>query len=155
MTEEKKQEEQKSEEQKPARKKRPKIPRTPMPEQDAHERAKNFDSVTLGYTMDQALIEASRCLMCKKPFCIKGCPVAVNIPEFIQRIVDKDMPGAVTAIKDTNLLPAVCGRVCPQEDQCEKVCVLGKKQEPVAIGRLERFVADWEALRRRLGSRAG
>ena len=116
-----------------------------MPEQDAHVRAKNFDSVTLGYTVEQAAIEASRCLMCKKPFCIKGCPVAVNIPAFIKAVTEKDMPGAVTAIKDTNLLPAVCGRVCPQEDQCEKVCVLGKKQEPVAIGRLERFVADWEA----------
>ena len=138
-------EEKKKEEQKPRKPRRPKLPRTPMPEQDAHERAKNFDSVTLGYTVDQALVEASRCLMCKKPFCIKGCPVAVNIPAFIKAITDKDMPGAVTAIKDTNLLPAVCGRVCPQEDQCEKVCVLGKKQEPVAIGRLERFVADWEA----------
>jgi glutamate synthase (NADPH/NADH) small chain len=138
-------EEKKQEEQKPRKPKRPKLPRTAMPEQDAHVRAQNFDSVTLGYTVDQAAIEASRCLMCKKPFCIKGCPVAVNIPAFIKAITEKDMPGAVTAIKDTNLLPAVCGRVCPQEDQCEKVCVLGKKQEPVAIGRLERFVADWEA----------
>jgi len=140
MTEEKKQEEQKQ-----AKPKRPKLPRTAMPEQDPHARARNFDSVTLGYEMEHAAIEASRCLMCKKPFCIKGCPVGVNIPEFIKQITEKNLPAAVAAIKKTNLLPAVCGRVCPQEDQCEKVCVLGKKQEPVAIGRLERFVADWEA----------
>ncbi len=128
-----------------AKPKRPKIPRQAMPEQDPHERAHNFESVTLGYTPEQAELEASRCLQCKKPFCISGCPVSINIPAFIKHIHEKDYLKAVQVIKETSLLPAVCGRVCPQEDQCEKVCILGKKQEPVAIGRLERFVADYEA----------
>jgi glutamate synthase (NADPH/NADH) small chain len=130
---------------KPKKPKRPKIPRQAMPEQDAHERAGNFGSVTLGYTEEQAAIEASRCIQCKKPLCIAGCPVAIKIPDFIKFIKEKEFLKAVQVIKETNLLPAVCGRVCPQEDQCEKVCVIGKKQEPVAIGRLERFVADYEA----------
>jgi glutamate synthase (NADPH/NADH) small chain len=125
--------------------KRPKIPRQPMPEQDAHERARNFASVTLGYTEEQAVTEASRCIQCKKPLCIAGCPVAIDIPGFIQLVKDKEYLKAAQLVKETNLLPAVCGRVCPQEDQCEKVCVLSKKQDPVAIGRLERFVADYEA----------
>ncbi|PIS37304.1 MAG: glutamate synthase (NADPH), homotetrameric [Nitrospirae bacterium CG_4_9_14_3_um_filter_53_35] len=125
--------------------KKPKIPRQPMPEQDPHQRAKNFSSVTLGYKLEHAVTEASRCLQCKKPFCITGCPVSINIPKFIKLIQEKEFLKAVQAIKETNLLPAVCGRVCPQEDQCEKVCVVGKKGEPVAIGRLERFVADYEA----------
>ncbi|OIP62041.1 MAG: glutamate synthase (NADPH), homotetrameric [Nitrospirae bacterium CG2_30_53_67] len=116
-----------------------------MPEQDPHQRAKNFSSVTLGYKLEHAVTEASRCLQCKKPFCITGCPVSINIPKFIKLIQEKEFLKAVQAIKETNLLPAVCGRVCPQEDQCEKVCVVGKKGEPVAIGRLERFVADYEA----------
>jgi glutamate synthase (NADPH/NADH) small chain len=130
---------------KPKKPKKPKIPRQPMPEQDPHKRAKNFDSVTLGYTLEQAAKEAERCIQCKKPYCIAGCPVAIDIPKFIQLVKDKEYLKAAQVIKQTNLLPAVCGRVCPQEDQCEKVCVLGKKQEPVAIGRLERFVADYEA----------
>ncbi len=125
--------------------KRPKIPRQPMPEQDAHARAKNFESVTLGYTMEQAVVEATRCIQCKKPYCIGGCPVAIDIPGFIQLVKDKEFLKAAQLVKRTNLLPAVCGRVCPQEEQCEAVCVLGKKQDPVAIGRLERFVADYEA----------
>ncbi len=125
--------------------KRPKIPRQPMPEQDAHARAKNFDSVTLGYTMEQAVTEATRCIQCKKPLCVPGCPVAIDIPGFIQLVKDKEFLKAAQLVKQTNLLPAVCGRVCPQEEQCEAVCVLGKKQDPVAIGRLERYVADYEA----------
>jgi len=123
---------------------RPKIPRQAMPEQDAHRRAKNFEQVTTGYTEEQAQLEAQRCLQCKKPTCINGCPVAVKIPQFIQAIKDKDYAKAVAFIKTTNILPAVCGRVCPQEIQCESKCVIAKKQESVAIGRLERFVADWE-----------
>jgi len=125
--------------------KRPKIPRQPMPEQDAHERAKNFGPVTLGYSEEQAVTEATRCIQCKKPFCIGGCPVSIDIPGFIQLVKDKEFLKAAQLVKETNLLPAVCGRVCPQEDQCEKLCVLSKKQDPVAIGRLERFVADYEA----------
>jgi len=125
--------------------KKPKVPRQPMPEQDAHKRAKNFEEVTLGYTEEQALLEASRCIQCKKPFCITGCPVSIDIKSFIGLIASKDYQGALGKIKESSLLPAVCGRVCPQEMQCEKVCVLGKKQDPVAIGRLERFVADFGA----------
>jgi glutamate synthase (NADPH/NADH) small chain len=124
---------------------RPKIPRQAMPEQDAKKRARNFEQVTTGYTEENAQLEAQRCLQCKKPTCITGCPVSVRIPQFIKAITEKDYAGAVAAIKMTNLLPAVCGRVCPQEEQCEKMCVLTKKQDSVAIGRLERFVADWES----------
>jgi len=130
---------------KPKKPKKPKIPRQAMPEQDPHVRAKNFEEVTLGYTEDNALTEASRCLQCKKPFCITGCPVGIDIKSFIALIAEKDYKGALAKIKESSLLPAVCGRVCPQEEQCEKVCIVGKKQEPVAIGRLERFVADWGA----------
>lgn len=127
------------------REKRKLIPtRTAMPEQDPLERAKNFKEVSLGYTVEQALAEAERCISCAKPPCVKGCPVEVPIREFIELIRDKDFVGASRKIKETNILPAVCGRVCPQEDQCEKVCVVGKKFEPVAIGRLERFAADYE-----------
>lgn len=125
--------------------KRPKIPRQPMPEQAAHVRAQNFESVTLGYSEEQAVTEASRCIQCKKPLCVGGCPVYIDIPGFIQLVKDKEFLKAAQLVKETNLLPAVCGRVCPQEDQCEKLCVLSKKQDPVAIGRLERFVADYEA----------
>ena len=103
---------------------RPKIPRQAMPEQDAHKRAKNFEQVTTGYTEEQAQLEAQRCLQCKKPTCISGCPVAVKIPQFIQAIKDKDYAKAVAFIKTTNILPAVCGRVCPQEIQCESKCVI-------------------------------
>jgi len=116
-----------------------------MPKQEPFERIKNFDEVALGYTEKLAVEEASRCLGCKKPFCIEGCPVAIDIPGFIKCIVEGDFATGVKKIKETNALPAVCGRVCPQEDQCEIKCVLGKKGEPVSIGRLERFLADWEA----------
>lgn len=119
--------------------------RRSMPKQEPFERVKNFDEVALGYTTQLAQEEASRCLGCKKPLCVKGCPVAIDIPGFIDCIVEGDFAAGVKKIKETNALPAVCGRVCPQEDQCEKVCVLGKKGSPVAIGRLERFLADWEA----------
>jgi len=113
-----------------------------MPEQDAAKRIRNFGEVALGYTPEMAKREASRCIQCKKPLCRKGCPVEVNIPGFIAKIVAGDLPGAYEVIRQTNSLPAVCGRVCPQETQCEGSCILGKKHEPVAIGRLERFVAD-------------
>jgi glutamate synthase (NADPH) small chain len=118
--------------------------RTPMPEQSADERRKNFNEVTLGYTKEDALSEASRCLACKDPECVEGCPVNVDIPGFIKRICEEDFEGAIKEIKATNTLPAICGRVCPQETQCEALCVLGKKGQPVAIGRLERFCADYE-----------
>jgi glutamate synthase (NADPH) small chain len=118
--------------------------RIPMPEQDAMARGRNFDEVALGFSAEEALAEAERCIRCAKPVCIKGCPVNVPIREFIEAIQQQDFQGAIDKIKETNILPAVCGRVCPQEDQCEKFCVMGKKFEPVAIGRLERFAADWE-----------
>ncbi|MFQ5559943.1 MAG: NADPH-dependent glutamate synthase [Nitrospinota bacterium] len=122
-----------------------KVPRQPMPEQDAHVRSTNFKEVTTGYLPETAKIEADRCIQCKKPLCMKGCPVAINIPGFIQKISDGDALGAINIIKKNNLLPAICGRVCPQEDQCEMHCIIGKKGDPVAIGRLERYVADFEA----------
>lgn len=115
-----------------------------MPTQPAAERVRNFHEVALGFDAGLAQQEAVRCIQCKKPVCIQGCPVNVKIPEFIQLIVDGDFTGAARVIKETNNLPAICGRVCPQEEQCEKYCVLGKRFEPVAIGRLERFAADWE-----------
>lgn len=117
--------------------------RTPMPEQPAGERRKNFNEVALGYTKEDALAEASRCLACKEPKCVEGCPVNVDIPGFIQLICEENFEGAIERIKATNALPAICGRVCPQESQCEAHCVLGKKGQPVAIGRLERFCADY------------
>lgn len=117
--------------------------KTPMPEQPAEVRNKNFEEVTLGYTDEMALNEAQRCLNCKHQPCVSGCPVSVPIPEFIRHIVDGDMQGAYQTIKSTNSLPAICGRVCPQETQCESKCVRGIKGEPVGIGRLERYVADW------------
>lgn len=122
--------------------KKPKIPRQPMPEQDPKERARNFKEVPLGYTAEQAMLEASRCLKCKKPGCVPSCPVEVDIPSFIALTAEGRFFEAAAKIRETNSLPAVCGRVCPQEDQCEKGCILGKKWDPVAIGRLERFVAD-------------
>ncbi|GAB4263162.1 MAG: NADPH-dependent glutamate synthase [Deferrisomatales bacterium] len=124
--------------------KRERLPRTPMPEQDPLERARNFDEVPYGYTPEMAQREASRCLQCKKPACRKGCPVQVFIPEFIAAIGEGEFQKAAEILKEKNSLPAVCGRVCPQESQCEAYCVVGKKDEPVAIGRLERFAADWE-----------
>ncbi|MDI6725858.1 MAG: NADPH-dependent glutamate synthase [Smithellaceae bacterium] len=124
--------------------KKEKVPRQAMPEQEPAARVRNFQEVPFGYTDELAITEAKRCIQCKKPACVAGCPVDVKIPEFIQLIVNGDFIGAAHKLKETNALPAVCGRVCPQEDQCEKVCVLGKKGEPVAIGRLERFAADYE-----------
>lgn len=118
--------------------------RTPMPEQPADVRRTNFNEVTLGYRKEDALAEASRCLSCKDPKCVEGCPVNVDIPGFIKLVCEEDFAGAIEKIKDTNALPAICGRVCPQETQCEALCVLGKKGQPVAIGRLERFCADYE-----------
>ncbi len=115
----------------------------PMPHQDPQVRAKNFDEVALGYTEELAVAEAERCLNCKKPFCKQGCPVSVDIPEFIALVKERKFDEAAKVIKRTNALPAVCGRVCPQEHQCEKFCVVGKKNEPVGIGRLERFVGDY------------
>jgi len=128
----------------PEKKKREAIPRQKMLEQEARARAKNFDEVPFGYNPDLAKLEASRCLQCKKPACVKDCPVSIDIPSFIWMILQNDFLGAARKLKEMNSLPAVCGRVCPQEDQCEKMCVLGKKGEPVAIGRLERFAADYE-----------
>ena len=118
--------------------------RVPMPRQDPKARGKNFNEVALGYSWEQAQTEATRCIQCPKRPCIDGCPVDIDIPGFIQAIVDNDMPQAVRILKDKNSLPGICGRVCPQETQCEDTCVLAKKAAPVAIGRLERYVADWE-----------
>ena len=116
--------------------------RTPMREQDPRARAKNFAEVACGYGVEEALREAERCLLCPEEPCVKGCPVGIDIPGFIRRIGEKDYRGAYDVIAQTNLLAAVCGRVCPQETQCEEVCTVGETLEPVAIGRLERFVGD-------------
>ena len=124
--------------------KKEKVPRQKMPEQDPKKRIQNFEEVPFGYTEETAIIEANRCIQCKKPACIAGCPVDVKIPEFIKEIAEGNFIESAKVLKETNSLPAVCGRVCPQEDQCEKTCILGKKGEPVAIGRLERFAADYE-----------
>ncbi|MHB8124076.1 MAG: NADPH-dependent glutamate synthase [Desulfitobacteriaceae bacterium] len=121
-----------------------KVPRHEMPCQDAQERAHNFNEVALGYTKEMAVEEAKRCLQCKKPACREGCPVEVLIPDFIKKIAEEDFLEAAKVLKVKNSLPAVCGRVCPQESQCENKCVVGIKSEPVAIGRLERFAADFE-----------
>ena len=119
------------------------LTKNPMPSQDPNVRNKNFSEVALGYTEEQALDEAARCLNCKNKPCMAGCPVMVHIPEFIQEVSKGDFEAAYQIIAATSALPAVCGRVCPQESQCEKYCVRGKKGDPVGIGRLERFVADW------------
>jgi glutamate synthase (NADPH/NADH) small chain len=124
--------------------KKPKVPRQKMPEQEPKVRAKNFNEVPFGYTPELAQLESSRCLQCKKPKCIEGCPVEIDIPAFVKLISEGDFAGSARKLKERNSLPAVCGRVCPQEDQCEKVCIVGKKDQPVAVGRLERFAADWE-----------
>jgi glutamate synthase (NADPH/NADH) small chain len=116
--------------------------RTPMREQPVRERSRNFAEVACGYSLEEALREADRCLLCPDEPCIKGCPVGIDIPGFIERIGAKDLRGAYDAITETNLLAAICGRVCPQETQCEEVCTVGDALEPVAIGRLERFVGD-------------
>jgi len=118
--------------------------RTPMPEQDPKERIKNFSEVALGYSAEDAIAEAARCIQCKSAPCTKGCPVEIPIPEFIKLTAEGDFKGAIDVIKSVNDLPAICGRVCPQENQCEQECTLGRKGEPIAIGRLERFLADWE-----------
>ncbi len=123
-----------------------KIPRQAMLEQEPLKRITNFDEVALGYTADLAAAEAERCLNCKKPRCIEGCPVLIDIPAFIQLVIERDFIGAAHKIKEMNSLPAICGRVCPQEIQCEGTCVLGIKGDSVAIGNLERFVADYERL---------
>ncbi len=120
------------------------LEKTPMPSQDPKERSKNFEEVALGYTEEMALREAERCIQCKKEPCRQGCPVEVDIRAFIARIKDKDFDGAIEKIKEKNNLPAICGRVCPQENQCEKYCTLGKKGDPVGIGRLERYAADYQ-----------
>ncbi|MCX7765942.1 MAG: FAD-dependent oxidoreductase, partial [Candidatus Sumerlaeia bacterium] len=125
-------------------KKKDKIPRQEMPQIPLEERRRTFREVPLGYSEEQAVLEASRCIMCTKPKCVAGCPVEIDIPAFIQLIKERRFIEAAWKIKEKNCLPAICGRVCPQEDQCEKTCVLGIKGEPVAIGRLERFVADYE-----------
>ena len=117
--------------------------KNPMPSQDPNVRNKNFKEVTLGYTEEMALDEAQRCLNCKNMPCVSGCPVNIHIPEFIKKIAEHDFEGAYQVIAQSSSLPAVCGRVCPQETQCEGKCVRGIKGEPVGIGRLERFVADW------------
>jgi glutamate synthase (NADPH/NADH) small chain len=127
-------------------KERMKIPRQSMPEQDALKRAHNFNEVNLGLTEELAMLEAQRCIQCPKPTCVEGCPVGVKIGEFIALVSEGNYIEAAAKIKEDNMLPAICGRVCPQEEQCEVKCVVGKKNEPVAIGRLERFVADYERL---------
>ena len=119
------------------------LKKNPMPSQDPNVRNKNFEEVALGYTEEQALDEAARCLNCKNKPCMQGCPVMVHIPDFIAEVAKGDFEAAYQIIAATSALPAVCGRVCPQESQCEKHCVRGIKGEPVGIGRLERFVADW------------
>ena len=123
-----------------------------MQEQDPRIRATNFAEVACGYTLDEALREAERCLFCPDEPCIRGCPVEIDIPDFILKITEKNLHGAYESITATNLLPAICGRVCPQESQCEGVCTVADTLEPVAIGRLERFVGDlaiaegWESV---------
>jgi len=124
--------------------KKEKIPRQKMPEQPANERRRNFQEVPCGYTVELAMQEAERCLQCKDPRCKQGCPVEIDIPQFIGKIKEGDFEGAIRKLWEKNSLPAVCGRVCPQEVQCEGMCIVGKKGEPVAIGNLERFAADYQ-----------
>ena len=119
------------------------IPRVPVREQDPEVRAHNFEEVCYGYNVEEARLEASRCLNCKNPRCMAACPVGVKIPQFIALVKDGDFAGAAAKIAEDSSLPAICGRVCPQETQCEGSCILGIKSEPVAIGKLERFVADY------------
>ena len=121
-----------------------KIPRQKMREQDPTKRIHNFSEVALGFTEEMAKTEVERCLQCGDPKCINGCPVNIDIPNFIRLIKEDNLLEAIRSIKDYNILPAICGRVCPQEVQCEKACILSKRWEPVAIGALERYVADWE-----------
>ncbi len=116
----------------------------PMPKRPIEERIRSFDEVALGYSEEQAMMEAERCLQCKNPQCVLGCPVGIDIPAFISLIREGKFREAIRKIKEKNNLPAICGRVCPQENQCQMKCVLGRRGDPVSIGRLERFVADWE-----------
>ena len=125
-------------------KERMQIPKQVMPERKPDVRNKNFEEVNLGYTAEAAILEAERCLQCKKPKCIDGCPVNIKIDEFIDLIAKGEFLDAAKKIKEDNALPAICGRVCPQEEQCEQTCIVGKKTDAVSIGRLERFVADYE-----------
>jgi len=118
--------------------------RMPMPHQDPEVRRHNYDEVATGYTMEMAMKEAKRCIQCKKRNCVEGCPVNIQIPDFIKALQQEDLPGAAAELKKYTSLPGICGRVCPQETQCESKCTLNKKGAPVAIGRLERFLADWE-----------
>ena len=117
--------------------------RVPVAEQEPKVRATNFEEVCLGYTKEEAMKEASRCLNCKNAQCMKGCPVSINIPAFIEKVKEGNFEAAYQIISESSALPAVCGRVCPQESQCEGKCIRGIKGEPVSIGKLERFVADW------------
>jgi len=119
--------------------------KTPMPEQEPNVRNANFKEVALGYTLEQAVNEAKRCLQCKNPACVGGCPVGIPIPQFLTKVAEEDIAGAYEILSNANALPAISGRVCPQENQCEGKCVRGIKGEPVSIGRVERFVADWAA----------
>ncbi len=123
--------------------------RREMPKQEPEVRRQNFSEVALGYTPELAMEEARRCLQCKKPFCVANCPVQINIPEFIEAIKQGDFSGGARILKSKNSLPSVCGRVCPQEEQCEMNCALTKKGGQIAIGRLERFLGDWEAAQSR------
>ncbi len=134
-----------------ANKERMKIPRQHMPEQDAHERAHNFKEVNLGLPTERAKQEALRCIECAKPTCVIECPVGVKVREFIDLVLAEDYLGAAAKIREDNALPAITGRVCPQEDQCEGACVLNKKGDSLAIGYLERFVADYEQKSGKLG----
>ena len=127
------------------------IPRVPVREQDPKVRATNFEEVCYGYNKEEALLEASRCLNCRNPRCVTACPVGLQIPRFIAQVAAGDIAAAAAVIAEDSSLPAVCGRVCPQETQCEGSCVLGVKGEPVAIGKLERFVADYSREQQAVG----
>ena len=118
----------------------------PMPQRDMESRKREFKEVNIGYSLNEAVAESSRCVKCKNPTCIEACPIKVNVPEFIKRIRNKDIRGAAQIIREVNNLPGVCGRVCPQERLCEEKCILAKKGEAIAIGNLERFAADNEEI---------